>query len=93
LVLPRKTFYAEFLAALHVVKNQNTYFPKLIIQKPIPRLSFVFPDYIHIRTAMSYFNMTRDEIATAKPLSQASCSKWEETDPKGICFSGPSGES
>ncbi|HIE79685.1 MAG TPA: lytic transglycosylase, partial [Nitrospinaceae bacterium] len=56
-----QNFYAEFLAALHVIKNQNKYFPKLVIKKPIRKVSLVLPDYIHIRTAMNYFNMTREE--------------------------------
>jgi len=84
-----QNFYAEFLAALHVVKNQNTYFPKLIIQKPIPRLSFVFPDYIHIRTAMSYFNMTRDEIATANPSLRNPVLNGKKRIPKGFAFQAP----
>ena len=62
-----QNFYAEFLAALHVIKNQNKYFPKLVIKKPIRKVSLVLPDYIHIRTAMNYFNMSREELAEANP--------------------------
>ena len=47
-----RNFYAEFLAALHVVKNQNKYFPNLSIKKPLHRVSIKLPNYIHINTAM-----------------------------------------
>ena len=39
-----QNFYAEFLAALHVVKNQNKYFPNLAIKKnPFERLPLYCP--------------------------------------------------
>jgi len=84
-----QNFYAEFLAALHVVKNQNKYFPNLAIKKPIRKASFILPDYIHIRTAMNYFNMTREEIAEANPSLRRPVLNGEKRIPKGFVFQAP----
>ena len=84
-----QNFYAEFLAALHVVKNQNKYFPNLAIKKPIRKASFILPDYIHIRTAMNYFNMTREEIAEANPSLRRPVLNGEKHIPKGYVFQAP----
>ena len=84
-----RNFYAEFLAALHVVKNQNKYFPNLTIKKPIPRVSFILPDYIHIRTAMNHFDMTREEIADANPSLRRPVLNGEKRIPKGYVFQAP----
>ena len=87
-----QNFYAEFLAALHVIKNQNKYFPNLKIKKPIRRASFILPDYIHIRTAMNYFNMTREEIAEANPSLRRPVLNGEKRIPKGFIFQAPIGK-
>jgi len=57
-----KNFYAEFLAALHVVKNKKKYFPYANFDKPLNLSSVVFKDFVHINRVMSSLNMTRDEI-------------------------------
>jgi len=84
-----RNFYAEFLAALHVVRNQNRYFPNLAIKKPVRRVSFALPDYIHVRTAMDYFDMTRDEIADANPSLRRPVLNGEKRIPKGFVFQAP----
>jgi membrane-bound lytic murein transglycosylase D len=84
-----QNFYAEFLAALHVVKNQNKYFPNLTIKTPIPRASFVLPDFIHIKTAMNHFDMTRKEIANANPSLRRPVLNGEKRIPKGFVFQAP----
>jgi membrane-bound lytic murein transglycosylase D len=84
-----QNFYAEFLAAIHVVKNQNKYFPNLVIKKPINITSFSLPDYIGIRTAMNYFDMSRDEIAKANPSLRRPVLNGEKRIPKGFHFQAP----
>ena len=84
-----QNFYAEFLAAIHVVKNQNKYFPNLVIKKPIDIVSFSLPDYIGIRTAMNYFDMSRDEIAQANPSLRRPVLNGEKRIPKGFHFQAP----
>jgi len=85
-----RNFYAEFLAALHVVKNQNKYFPNLNIQKPHRRVSIRLPNYIHVNTAMDYFGMTREEIAEANPSLRRPVLNGEKRIPKGFVFQAPS---
>jgi membrane-bound lytic murein transglycosylase D len=85
-----RNFYAEFLAALHVVKNQNKYFPNLNIQKAHRRVSIRLPNYIHVNTAMNYFGMTRDEIAESNPSLRRPVLNGEKRIPKGFVFQAPS---
>jgi membrane-bound lytic murein transglycosylase D len=85
-----RNFYAEFLAALHVVKNQDKYFPNLKIQKPHRRVSIILPNYIHVNTAMDYFGMTREEIAEANPSLRRPVLNGEKRIPKGFVFQSPS---
>jgi len=84
-----KNFYAEFLAALHVVKNKNKYFPNLVLKKPVNMASFTLPDYIGIQTAMNYFDMSRDEIAKTNPSLRRPVLNGEKRIPKGFVFQAP----
>ncbi len=87
-----QNFYAEFLAALHVVTNQNKYFPNLVIKKPINKASFRLPDYINIRSAMNHFKMSREEIARANPALRHPVLNGEKRIPKGFVFQAPAGK-
>jgi membrane-bound lytic murein transglycosylase D len=84
-----KNFYAEFLAALHVVKNKNKYFANLVISKPIDMVSFTLPHHIDIKTAMRYFDMSREEIANTNPSLRRPVLKGEKRIPKGFVFQCP----
>jgi membrane-bound lytic murein transglycosylase D len=84
-----KNFYAEFLAALHVVKNKNKYFANLVIKEPINMVSFRLPHYINVRTAMRYFNMSREDIANTNPALRRPVLKGEKRIPKGFVFQSP----
>ena len=84
-----RNFYAEFLAALHVVNNQNKYFPKLNIKRPLHRASIKLPDYIHINTAIKYFGMTREDITEANPSLRRPVLNGEKRIPKGYLFQAP----
>jgi len=85
-----RNFYAEFLAALHVVNNQNKYFPNLNIKKPLHRVGIKLPSYIDINTAIKYFGMSRDEIADANPSLRRPVLNGEKRIPKGYLFQAPS---
>ena len=84
-----RNFYSEFLAALHVVNNQNKYFPFLNIKKPLRRVSFRLPNYININTAVNYFDMTREEIAETNPSLRRPVLIGEKRIPKGYFFQAP----
>ena len=84
-----RNFYPEFLAALHVVNNQNKYFPLLNIKKPLRRVSLRLPNYININTAINYFGMTREEIAETNPSLRRPVLLGEKRIPKGYFFQAP----
>ena len=84
-----RNFYAEFLAALHVVQNQKKYFPNLSIKKSLQRVSMRLPNYIDVNTAMKYFEMTRKEIAESNPSLRRPVLNGEKRIPKGYIFQAP----
>ena len=52
-------------------------------------VSLVLPDYIHIRTAMNYFNMSREELTEANPSLRRPVLNGEKRIPKGFVFQAP----
>ncbi|MCL0045553.1 LysM peptidoglycan-binding domain-containing protein, partial [Nitrospinaceae bacterium] len=84
-----KNFYAEFLAALHVVKNKNKYFPYINFDKPLNLSSVVFKDFVHINSVMSSLNITRDEIAKYNPALRKPVISGQKRIPRNFTFQAP----
>ena len=84
-----KNFYAEFLAALHVVKNKNKYFPYVNFDKPLNLSSVVFKDFVHINSVMSSLNMTRDEIEKYNPALRRPVISGQKRIPRNFTFQAP----
>ncbi|UCD11270.1 MAG: LysM peptidoglycan-binding domain-containing protein [Nitrospinaceae bacterium] len=84
-----RNFYAEFLAALRVVQNQDKYFPGLVKAAPLSRASIEFDHYIHINSVKKHFNLSRDEIAEWNPSLRPPVLNGEKRIPKGYKFHAP----
>ncbi|HIF03558.1 MAG TPA: LysM peptidoglycan-binding domain-containing protein [Nitrospinaceae bacterium] len=84
-----KNFYAEFLAALHVIKNQNRYFQYVNFNKPLDLSSVVFKDFVSITDVMTNLNMTRDEIAKYNPALRKPVISGQKRIPRNFTFQGP----
>ena len=84
-----KNFYAEFLAALHVVKNKNKYFPYVNFNKPLNLSSIIFQDFVHINSVMSSLNMTRDEIEKYNPALRRPVISGQKRIPRNFTFQAP----
>ncbi len=84
-----KNFYAEFLAALHVVKNKNKYFPYANFNKALNLSSVVFKDFVHINSVMSSLNMTRDEVAKYNPALRRPVISGQKRIPRNFTFQAP----
>jgi len=84
-----KNFYAEFLAALHVVKNKNKYFPNVKFEQPLNLSSVVFKDFVHINSVMPSLNMTRDEIAKYNPALRRPVISGQKRIPRNFTFQAP----
>ena len=84
-----KNFYAEFLAALHVVNNKNKYFPYAKFDKPLNLSSVSFKDFVHINSVMSSLNMTRDEIAKYNPALRRPVISGQKRIPRNFTFQAP----
>jgi len=82
-------FYAEFLAALHVVQNQDKYFPGLVKASPLARTSIEFNHYVHINSVKRHFDLSRDEIAEWNPSLRPPVLNGEKRIPKGYVFHAP----
>jgi membrane-bound lytic murein transglycosylase D len=84
-----KNFYAEFLAALHVVQNQEKYFPGVIFDKPLNLSSIIFKDFVHINSVMTRFDMTRDEISKHNPALRHPVISGQKRIPRNFIFQAP----
>jgi len=84
-----KNFYAEFLAALHVVQNQKKYFPGVIFEKPLNLSSVTFKDFVHISSVMTRFDMTRDEISKHNPALRRPVISGQKRIPRNFIFQAP----
>jgi membrane-bound lytic murein transglycosylase D len=84
-----KNFYAEFLAALHVIKNKNKYFPYVNFNKPLDLSSVVFKDFVSITHVMANLNMTRDEIAKYNPALRKPVISGQKRIPRNFTFQAP----
>ena len=84
-----KNFYAEFLAALHVVNNKSKYFPHTTFDKPLNLSSVVFKDFVTISSVMSNLKMTRDEIAKYNPALRRPVISGQKRIPRNFLFQAP----
>ena len=84
-----QNFYAEFLAALHVVKNKEKYFPNLNIASPKRIQSVRFDKFIDIVTVMDRFGMSRGEVALHNPALRRPVISGQKRIPRGFVFQAP----
>ena len=84
-----KNFYAEFLAAKHVVEHQDKYFPNLQMTKPRTMASVRFKDYVHLNSIVSHFGMTQDEVAKYNPALRNPVISGQKRIPSGFTFQAP----
>ncbi|QPJ66010.1 MAG: LysM peptidoglycan-binding domain-containing protein [Candidatus Nitrohelix vancouverensis] len=84
-----KNFYAEFLAALHVVRNKEKYFPNLNIMLPVKMTSLHFTDYVHVDTLIDHWGMTLEEIKEYNPSLRKPVLSGEKRIPMGFVFKAP----
>ena len=84
-----KNFYAEFLAALYVVKNSDKHFPGIVLQKPLNIASITIKDFVHINSIMKHFNMTRDDIAKFNPALRRPVISGQKRIPKNFMLQAP----
>ncbi len=62
-----RNFYAEFLAALNIVKNHKKYFPKVEMEAPLKTVSTRLNYYVHIDDLVKNLGLSKDEIAEFNP--------------------------
>ncbi len=87
-----ENFYAEFLAALEIVKNYKKYFGDIDFKDPIQYDIFAIPDYITISAITKYFNISKEEIAFLNPALRRPVLSSQKLIPKGFKLHIPRGE-
>ncbi|MFV1950702.1 MAG: transglycosylase SLT domain-containing protein [Nitrospinota bacterium] len=87
-----KNFYAEFLAALEIVKNYKRYFGDIDFKDPVQYDIFEIPDYITISTITKYFNISKEEIAFLNPALRRPVLSSQKLIPKGFKLHIPRGK-
>jgi membrane-bound lytic murein transglycosylase D len=84
-----RNFYAEFLAALHVSRNEKKYFPNVKKAQPVKQVSMRFDDYVHISSVMKRFGMSRNEISKSNPSLRNPVISGQKRIPQGFVFKAP----
>lgn len=79
-----RNFYAEFLAALHIIQNYKNYFGEIEFEKPDEYLVIELPYYIHISALTKQLNITEEEIKTLNPSLRSSVFESPKRLPKGF---------
>lgn len=87
-----ENFYAEFLAALDIVKNYKKYFGDIDFKDPIQYDIFAIPDYITISAITKYFNISKEEIAFLNPALRRPVLSSQKLIPEGFKLHIPMGK-
>ncbi|QPJ63337.1 MAG: LysM peptidoglycan-binding domain-containing protein [Candidatus Nitronauta litoralis] len=84
-----RNFYAEFLAALGIIKNYKKYFPKVVMDKPIKTVSTRLKYFIHIDDLVKNLGMTKGEIAEFNPALREPVISGKKRIPKNFLLKAP----
>lgn len=86
-----KNFYAEFLAAVRIIKNPDKYFEQITFQQPLAYDSVILRDYIPARVLTSHFNYDKIELAALNPSLRRPVWNGSRRIPKGYELKLPEG--
>jgi len=78
-----RNFYCEFIAALHVSQNYQTYFGSIAFENPIQYKKFQLPRYMKYETLSKYLNMDENLFRTYNPALRLSVYNNSKYMPKG----------
>ncbi len=84
-----RNFYAEFLAALGIIKNHKKYFPKVVMEKPRKTVSTRLKYYVHIDDLVNNLGMTKAEIADYNPALREPVISGKKRIPKLFLLQAP----
>ncbi|MBN2357190.1 LysM peptidoglycan-binding domain-containing protein [candidate division KSB1 bacterium] len=78
-----KNFYAEFLAAVHVARNHEAYFPDLQFEQPIKYQDFKVPNYVTLDALSRKFGIDKKVLAQLNPALRHPIQKSTRRIPRG----------
>ncbi|MFQ5483403.1 MAG: LysM peptidoglycan-binding domain-containing protein, partial [Nitrospinaceae bacterium] len=84
-----RNFYAEFLAALNVVREHDKYFPNIKFEPYMEMVSIPLPYYFHIDDLARHMGMTRKQIAKHNLALRKPVISGKRRIPKGFIFQMP----
>lgn len=84
-----RNFYAEFLAALHVVENYKTYFGEIEFDRPIDYLTFKTDKYYSVKTILRTFDLSLEEFKLHNPALRSPVLSGKRRIPKGYLLHIP----
>ena len=79
-----KNFYAEFLAALEIVKSYEKYFPEVEFNKPIDYIEFKIPHYVTVNALLKSMNVEVEEFASLNPALRSPVLRSKRRIPKNF---------
>jgi membrane-bound lytic murein transglycosylase D len=84
-----QNFYCEFLAAIEVSGNAETYFGPLDLDFPIMASDFRLPDYVSVPALLKAFALTTPELAELNPALGQSYLQGSRLVPRGYVLHLP----
>jgi membrane-bound lytic murein transglycosylase D len=84
-----RNFYVAFLAARHVDKNAETYFPGHTVEKPVDYASFELDAYISAADLSKALKVTERQLAAYNPALQSTVWQGSKHLPKGLLIRFP----
>lgn len=84
-----RNFYAEFLAAKHVVENKEKYFGPLPSDPPLRFAVFEVPHYVKASTLMKKFGLSKEEFVAYNPALRGPVLDDRRYVPKGYALRLP----
>ncbi|MCA9483411.1 MAG: LysM peptidoglycan-binding domain-containing protein [Nitrospina sp.] len=84
-----RNFYAEFLAALNIVKDHKKYFPKVQLHDPLKTVSTRLKYYVHIDDLVKNLGLSKDEIAEFNPALREPVISGKKRIPKFFRLQAP----
>ncbi len=87
-----RNFYAEFLAAKHIMENREKYFGPIETDPPMRYAVFEVPRYVKASTLMKKFGLSKEEFVAYNPALRAPVLDDRRYVPKGYELRLPPGK-
>jgi membrane-bound lytic murein transglycosylase D len=86
-----RNFYSEFLAAVHVASNYETYFGELTLDRPLPTRKIRLEAYVDFDDLCRHYGVSAEIVKSLNPALRQPVFNGQKYVPKGYTFHIPAG--